>query len=278
MYTPGLVSVVIPARNEPFLKQTIFDLLTRAQGEIEIIVNLDGYWPKVEDIVDNPRVIYIHRSQARGMRAGINSGVAIAKGEYILKSDAHCMFDEGFDVKLKEHMKDNWVVVPRRYALDVEKWELEDRADRKYPVDYMYLSPDLHGEVWTERRDDPKHRDLPIDDLMSAQGSCYFIKHDYYNALELLDEESYGTFYNEFQEVGLKCWLSGGEVKVNKNTWYAHWHKTSDYGRGYTLDREEKERAQVFTQKWLDKAWKGQIYSLEWLVDRFAPVPGWEKK
>jgi glycosyltransferase involved in cell wall biosynthesis len=275
MYIPNLVSVVIPSRNEPFLKKTILDLLEKAQGEIEIIVNLDGYWPPVEDIVDNPRVIYIHRSKALGMRAGINSGVALAKGEYILKTDAHCMFDTGFDVKLKEHMKDNWVVVPRRYPLDPEKWQLEDRVDRKYPIDYMYLSPDLHGEVWIERRDDPKHRDLPIDDLMSAQGSCYFIKKDYYHELELLDEESYGTFYNEFQEVGLKCWLSGGEVKVNKQTWYAHWHKTD--GRGYTLDREEQARAQAFTQKWLDKAWKGQVYPLQWLVDRFAPVPGWKK-
>jgi glycosyltransferase involved in cell wall biosynthesis len=141
MYIPGLVSVVIPARNEPYLKKTILDLLEKAAGEIEIIVNLDGYWPAPEDIVDNPKVIYIHRSKALGMRAGINSGVAIAKGEYILKSDAHCMFIcAGFDSVLKQDIKDNWVVVPRRYPLDPEKWQIEERSDNKYPIDRMYLS------------------------------------------------------------------------------------------------------------------------------------------
>jgi len=112
-----MVSVIIPARNEQFLEKTINDLLAKAEGEIEIIVVLDGYWPN-PGLKDDPRVTLLHRGQSRGMRDAINSAVAIAKGEYIMKTDAHCMFGEGFDVKLVADHKPNWLVVPRRYRLD----------------------------------------------------------------------------------------------------------------------------------------------------------------
>lgn len=278
MHTKGLVSVVIPSRNEPYLKQTIQSLLDNCNQDIEVIAVLDGYWLSEDELIDDPRVKYLHFGIARGMRNAINKGVALAKGEYILKSDAHCMFKFGWDGTLKADCKDNWVVVPRRYALDPEKWDFEDRSinDKKYPVDYMYLSEDMHGEPWPERRDDPEHSAKEIDDLMSAQGSCWFMKKKYYEELELLDEESFGTFYNEFQEIGLKCWLSGGEVKVNKKTNYAHWHKPKDKGRGYNLDRGEQEKALAEIEKWRSgKAWHKQIHPLSWLLTKFQPVPTW---
>lgn len=272
--TTGLVSIVIPSRNEPYLTQTIHDLLSKAKGNIEIIAILDGYWPKPEDIVTDDRVIYLHFSEARGMRNGINSAVAIAKGEYILKSDAHCMYGDGFDEVLKANMETHWIVVPRRYALDPINWKIEENP--KYPIDYMYLSTDLHGTPWQEKNRDPALEDKKIDDLMSAQGSCWFMKKSYFYELELLDEENYGTFFNEFQEIGLKCWLSGGRILVNKKTWYAHWHKPSDVGRGYNLSRDEQPKALAFLENWkAGKGWHKQIHSIQWLADKFAPVPGW---
>jgi len=38
-----MISVVIPARNEKYLKKTIEDILEKATCEIEIRVILDGY-------------------------------------------------------------------------------------------------------------------------------------------------------------------------------------------------------------------------------------------
>lgn len=272
-----MVSVVIPSRNEPYLQQTIKGLLSTAKGKIEIIAVLDGYWTLPhEELVDDPRVKYLHFGTARGMRNGINSGVAIAKGEFILKSDAHCMFAEGWDEVLKKDLEDNWIAVPRRYPLDPEKWAFEERKDTKYPVDYMFLSNTLHGEPWNERRDDPEHKDKMIDDLMSAQGSAWFMKKDYFAELELLDEENYGTFFSEFQEIGLKCWLSGGRIIINKNTWYAHWHKPKEVGRGYSLSPGEQEIATAQVAKWAsEKGWHKQTLPLSWLVEKFAPVPTW---
>lgn len=266
----GLVSIIIPARNEPYLTKTIRDLLEKATGNIEIIAVCDGYWP--DEIVDDKRVIYLRHGEAKGMRAAINHGVAISHGEYILKADAHTMWDIGYDKILKASCEDNWVVVPRRYALDPENWQREERTDNKYPVDYMYLSSDLKGEIWTEKNNDPKLQEKRIDDLMSAQGSAWFMKRSYYDELELLDEETYGKFYREFQEIGLKAWLSGGAVKVNKNVSYSHYHKTK--GRGYSMDKGEEEKAEKAMEAWRNgKGWHKQIHDLSWLTRKFNDSP-----
>ena len=261
------ITALIPSRNEKYLLPTIQSLLDNAQETIEVIAVLDGYWPE-EELIEDPRVKYIHKGEAQGMRPALNTAAAAASGEYLLKSDAHCIFAPGYDKALLANMEDNWVVVPRRYRLDVEKWEVI--KDGRPPIDYMYLTPDLHGKEWKR----PDLADRMIDDLMSSQGSCWFMRKDYYNELELLDVEQYGSFFNEFQEIGLKCWLSGGQVKVNKNTWYAHWHKTE--GRGYAMGRSLKNKGEAGTRKWLEgTGWHKQIYPIGWLVERFGPVPGW---
>src|SRR3989344_976353 len=190
---PGL-SIIIPSRNEIFLNKTIQDILANAAGEIERIAILDGWWPTDPQIIKDPRVIYLHKGTPQGMRAGINSAAAIAKGKYLMKCDAHCMFAQGFDILLAADCQDNWVVIPRRYALDAEKWEIFENP--KYPIDYMYLSKELHGEVWHEKNKDAKLKEKLIDETMSAQGSCWFLHKDYFHQLELEHEENYGTFAN----------------------------------------------------------------------------------
>ena len=258
----NMVSVVIPARNEPYLKKTVEDLLKKSKEAIEILVVLDGYWPNIDEIIEDKRVIYLHYSTPRGMRNAINSAVRIASGEFILKCDAHCMFADGFDVVLKKDCEKDWIVVPRRYPLDPEKWDIEVRTDNKYPIDYMVLNATLQGIP--AKGDDSKQ----IDDLMTSQGSCWFMRREYFDYLELLDEETYGTFWQEFQEIGLKCWLSGGRIVVNKGTWYAHWHKNE--GRGYSLPQGEQESTRAMVNRWrTEKMFSKQIYELDWLFNKF---------
>jgi len=266
-----MLSIVIPSRNEPYLSQTVDDIRAHAKGDIQLVIVLDGYWPDPIPCND-PRITLIHFETAHGMRAAINAGVVLSRGDFVLKCDAHCMFDDGFDTKLAASCEPNWVVVPRRKRLDVVKWALEDVG--KPDVDYMYLSPELHGVNWDAKNRDRKLRKVVIDDLMSAQGSCWFMHRAYYDTLELLDEEQYGSFWSEFQEIGLKAWLSGGRVVVNKNTWYAHWHKRA---RGYSLNESESTKAGDYVKKWLTmgEAWHKQTLPIEWLVEKFAPVPGW---
>lgn len=278
----NLLSIIIPSRNEPYLKQTVQDLIKKAKGDIEIIIVLDGYWPKT--IFEHKKVHFIHFSQARGMREAINSAFSIVKGEYVMKIDAHCMVGDHFDEFLKLDCDHNWVVVPRRYSLDAPNWKVKDKA----PIDYMYLShpedpkvwggKSLQGKVWFEKNKDESLKSKLIDDLMTAQGSCWFMKSDYYKKLELMDEENYGEFGKEMQEIGLKCWLSGGRMVRNKKTWYAHWHKPKSHGRGYPLSKSEFLKASKFTKRWVDeKLWHKQTKDFSWLINKFKPIPGWKK-
>lgn len=282
-----MVSIIISSRVDQYLQQTIDDLLAKAEGEIEIIVVLDGYWP--DPIVrDDPRVIILHQGMIHdniGMRGAINSASEIARGDYIMKIDEHCMVDQGFDVKLAADCEDDWVVIPRRYRLDADNWQIVE--DGRPPVDYMYLAYPyerpydrncgLHGSEWKR----PERNHILIDDTMSWQGSCWFLKKSYWDKLLYpLDDKNYGPFTQEAQEIGNKVWLSGGRLVVNKKTWYAHFHKGSK-GKGYGFSREQykrheaaKERGRLYCiEYWLNT--KDYKHDFEWLLQKFWPVPTW---
>jgi glycosyltransferase involved in cell wall biosynthesis len=132
-----MLSIIIPSRSPQYLKQTVNDLLKKAKGPVEVIVIFDGIWPSPEEMPPNdPRVRIIHHGTVHdspGMRASINKGMAIARGDYVMKIDEHCMVDEGYDLKLKADCEDDWVVIPRRHRLDAEKWEIIE--DGRPPVD-----------------------------------------------------------------------------------------------------------------------------------------------
>jgi len=272
-----MVSIIIPSRNERFLEKTIKDILQKATQKIEVIAVLDGYWP--DEIITDPRVNYIHLTEPKGMRNAINVGVDIALGKYLMKLDGHCMLAKGFDEVLKADCKPDWVVIPRRLRLEPEEWVLRDVS--KPPIDYMFLSnPELggfSGREWREKNIDEPLKAILIDDLLSFQGSCWFMHRDYFKHLELMDENNYGKFYKEAQEIGFKCWLSGGRVIRNKKTWYAHLHKGKKYGRGYHMSRGEGDEPNKYTNRWLtEKVWHKQIYDMEWLIKKFSPVPTWD--
>jgi len=229
-----MLSIIIPAYKEPYLHKTINSLLKNATGEIEVIAVLDGYWAKPEEIVDDKRVRYIHLGKTYGMREAINIGVRISRGEYIMRSDSHCIFGEGFDQILISQMEDNWIVTPRRYCLDPVKWEVMDIP----PVDYEKIgiqtigqSKKFTGFPW-ER---PDRKDVMIDETMAMQGSCWLMKKSWWDkAIGELQTEGYGPHLQDSHEMVFKTWKAGGKLMINKNTWFAHKHvsftRTHNYG------------------------------------------------
>lgn len=283
----GRVSIITPSRNEQFLPQTVRDLLAKSVGDIEVIAILEGYWPpETAEMTQDKRVRLLHRGTPMGMRPGINAAVQMSTGEYLLKIDAHCMVEHGYDAVLKADCDGDWVAVPRRYSLNPEEWKIENTG--KKPVDVHYLSypfetlPDgspkpgagLHGTIWRERA---KERiDVLIDDEMSSQGSCWFMTRGHWDrTVGPMDYENYGSFIQEMQEVGLKTWLSGGRLVCNKKTWYAHLHK-GKRGRGYFIDKREWDRGSQFAlEYWMQDRWPERKRNLRWLIEKFAPVPGW---
>lgn len=288
----GAVSVVIPSRQPQYLQKTIDDLLLKAEGEVEVIVVLDGYWPDPL-INDDPRVILIHQGifhESLGMRAAINSGVAVAKGEYVMKCDEHVMFGQGWDTILKADCEDDWVVIPRRKRLDAENWTIieDGRPDIDYMhIDYPYQRPldktcGLHGGEWRQRFYDRK--EFLIDDTPTSQGSCYFLKKSYWDKIlpDGMDDGNYGFFTQEAQELSFSAWFSGGRMVVNKKTFYAHLHKGSK-GKGYGFSTEQykrhaewNERGRVYCiNHWLyTKKYK---HDFDWFInEKFPNMPGWK--
>jgi glycosyltransferase involved in cell wall biosynthesis len=282
------VTICVPARNELYLEKCIDDIFEKATGDIEVILVLDNCWPD-PIIKDRDNLTIIHWGGRRGMRTAINAGAEIGKGEFLMKVDAHCSFDEGFDEKLKASCDIDWVVTPTRYSLDSDTWT---RRTDKPPVEHEYLSyphengedVGLHAKYWWKERDRASKED--ISENMAFQGSCWIMHMKYFKSLLYpMDEVNYGMFVAEPQEIGLKVWLSGGKQMLNKSTWYAHLWKgqgyrdlhTQKFGFPYTrVGRKELERGNKFSMDfWFNNRWVDRKHDLSYLVERFWPVPTW---
>jgi len=228
-----MLSVIIPSYKDPLLQRTINSLLENAQGEIEIIVVLDGYWPAEYDWSD-PRVKIVHIGKNGGMRNAINVGVKASRGEFIMRTDEHCSFGPGYDVILTKRFKHNWIMYPMRYYLDPVKWEVMDKKPNIY--NKLVIDGSRHkfsGVDWPNRSIGREHK--MIDESMAMQGSCWIMKRSWWDAvIGELQSEGYGTHYGDSHEMVFKTWVAGGKLMVNKGTWHAHKHRdfprTHNYG------------------------------------------------
>lgn len=273
------LAVIIPSRNERFLNETIRDVLKNATGDIEVVPVLDGYEP--DELVDDPRVKYLRLPQSNytQKRHGINEAVRRTSAEYVMALDAHCMVAPGFDEQLIKDHQPNWIQVPRRHRLDAENWCLQTQHDDRPPIDYEYImfpqiiqDHSLHGFKWDIRT--LARADVLIDDILTFQGSCWFMTKEWFNKNGFMQTEGYTGWGQEAEELSFTTWLNGGECKVNKNTWYAHLHKGRKYGRMYWMSRDENRKSYAYSyQKWLIENREFFIS----LIEKFAPLPRWPK-
>jgi len=266
------LSILIPARNEAYLQATIDDITTNFTSRYEIIVGLDDYDPD-PPIKPAPTVKIIRSEKRLGMRPLINMLADHAKGRYIMRVDAHCAFDVGYDSKLIDIYRSGDTVLGVRYELDTTAWQRRERTN----CDFRYLShpqadaPDgLRGLAWHELKD--RTRGQSMAETMTISGSCWLMERQQFIAWGKLDA-NHGTFGQEGCEISCKTWLSGGRVRVNRKTWYAH------HNRGkapYALSRRQRDKSVAYSKTlWLENRWPLQKYSFDYLIDRFKPVPGW---
>lgn len=200
-----MISFIIPTVYDPSLTNTMRDIEDRSELSHETIV-VDG--------------------RKMGMRSAINEGVRKAKYSYICKVDDHCTFGKGFDRKLWENYGGSQVVIPTRYSLDVERWEVTNEA----PIEHERLAVQegmLKGVRWVSKSRAMK--DEMIAEDMMFQGSFYFMSIDHWHRIGGLQTDGYGEFSQEAVEIALKTWEVGGRVIKNKHTWYAHKHRS--FGR-----------------------------------------------
>src|SRR3990167_6782667 len=249
-----MLSVIIPSFKEPHLHNTVKSILDNAVGEVEIICVLDGNWvtPGIED----PRVKILHLGKIHGMRDSINAGVAISKGEYLMRTDAHCSFAKSFDKTIIDNMKDNWIVTPTRYFLDVKKWKRMNIP----PVNFSKLvirGGKFTAAPWKER--DEELKDVMIAETMGMQGSVWFMKRSWWDkVIGELQTEGYGHLIQDSTEMIFKTWKAGGEMMLNKMTW--HSHRERSFGRTHSTHREDNPANCEAGYKYAIDTWSDYYY------------------
>jgi len=128
------LSILIPSRNEMFISRTIEDILANIEADTEIIVVLDGAWAD-PPIPQNDRVNVIYVPQSIGQRAATNMACKLSEAKYVMKCDAHCSFDKGFDRKMIEAFKvagDDVTMVPVMRNLWAFDWKCVKCGKRWY--------------------------------------------------------------------------------------------------------------------------------------------------
>lgn len=300
------LSILIPARNEEFLTRTVQDILEHIEGDTEILVGLDGQWAD-PGIPHHERVTVLYYPESIGQRAMTNQLCKLSKAEYVMKVDAHCAFDKGFDVKLMKAMKDDITMVPTMRNLHAFDWvcrrcsyrHYQDKGNTCPSCKCSCMSKDI---VWSPKRrpesnsfcfdaephfqyfNDHTKREGWGGDLvesMSLQGSCFMLTREKYWELNISDE-SFGSWGSQGIEVACKTWLSGGRVLVNRKTWYAHMFRTkpaAGFGFPYTQNESKIQGAKKKARElFFEGKWEKQVKPLSWLVDKFWPVKGWTEK
>jgi glycosyltransferase involved in cell wall biosynthesis len=306
------LSIIIPSKNEMFLNATINDILQHIEADTEVIAVLDGVW---SDVPQHERVNVIYLSESIGQRAATNIGVKLAQGKYIIKCDAHCAFEQGFDRKMIEGFEktgDNVCFVPIMRNLWAFDWKCYKCGWKRYQGPTPEKCPDCgtsdkirkkmmwigkerpqstsycfdsepHFQYFTEYRKRKEVRkqaeETGITETMSLQGSFFMCTKEKYQELNICDEE-FGSWGNQGIEVACKFWLSGGRVLVNHKTWYAHMFRTQggDFSFPYHQSGHQVAKCKEKVKDlFFNNKWEKQIHSLGWLVEKFMPVADWSQ-
>lgn len=303
MANPDL-SILIPARNEMWLAKTIESLLANIRGNTEIIAVLDGAWAN-PPIQDHPQVRLIYHPISIGQRAATNEAARASTAKFVMKLDAHCTVDEGFDVKLMEDCEYNWVINPRMYNLHVFDWVCQACENRIYQgpkpnkcsrceenkgfemdvvwrprwnrkSDFMRFDNTLHFQYWGALgKREGYEGDLA--ETMSLLGAAWFLHREFYWELGGMDE-GHGSWGQMGTEISCKVWLSGGRLITNRKTWFSHLFRTQP-GFGFPYPAPGVDKARTYSKwLWLESNWPKARHGLSWLLEKFWPVPDWSEE
>ena len=298
------LSIIIPSRNEEFLTNTIDGIVKNKRGKTQVIVGLDGQWPTTP-IKNHPDVVVLFFPESIGQRAISNRCARVSDSKYLMKVDAHCAFDEGFDVKMLEKMEDDITMVPVMRNLHAFDWVCKN-GHRRYQspsgpckecgeptekdikwiakknpqsVSYCFDSEPhfQYFKEWTKTQTYKDQLKTGLTETMSLQGSCFMLTREKYWELNICDE-NFGSWGSQGIEVAVKTWLSGGRCLVNHTTFYAHMFRTQGGDFSFPYPQSSKDVAhakKTAKQQFIEGTWGGAKYPLQWLLRKFWPVKGW---
>lgn len=215
------LSVLIPARNEMFLARTVEDVLAQARAKTEVIVILDGA-PADPPVTPHPDVVIVELSESIGQRAATNLAARISNATYVMKLDAHCALDEGFDRKLidadLEIGRPDLTQIPAQYNLHAFNWQCANCGVQIYQgqtprecASCQSTAPQERVLVWERRKRRPKGTQEG-----GSEGSGSFVRtefwrfdhtlHFQYDNAQGKKPESQGELADVMSSIGA-CWF-----------------------------------------------------------------------
>jgi hypothetical protein len=292
------LSILIPARQEEWLPQTVADVLEHTSDATEIIVVLDGAWPTTP-LPQHERVQVVYLPEPIGQRAATNLGARISTAKYICKADAHISVAQGIDTALlgaAQALGRECVQIPAQWNLHVYDQCCDPCGFRVDQAPHLPMCPQCRGPlrkelVWKTRTRTTAWRfDANLQfqyggpklggefpETMSCLGACWFLERDWFlNDLGGLDE-AHGSWGQMGTEIGCKAWLSGGRMVCNTKTWFAHFFRVGGIGFPYKIHASDQDKAREYSRNlWRSNGWAGQVKPLRWLVEKFQPA-GWDQ-
>jgi len=166
--------------------------------------------------------------------------------------------------------KEGWIMTAKRYFLDPVEWKIMDIP----PVEHEKLVIQnvsegvrkFAGVRWKSR--DEEQKDVMVSETEAVQGSMWIIGRKWWdNIIGELQNKGYGPTYQDSVEVCMKTWQAGGRLIVNKNTWFAHKHRSfprthqegspenpsnREASWKYSLEVWERYYNEVLIPKWKD--------------------------
>lgn len=257
------LSILIPARNESLLQQTIDDIFKNAVDDIEVIVGLDGWLPEFVKPFDLQPICesalkYIHTNKSIGQRAMTNKLARMSEAQYFMKVDAHCSFGPGFDRIMMESMDDKTILSPQMGVLNPDNWAVNGR---KMTSRYCF------GRDFVMKYDEETDEEEP--ETMCLQGSAWMISRENYWKWNVCDE-SLGSWGGQAVELGIAAYLNGGRCKTTKKTYYGHVFRHED--KEFPYDRGENPGK--FATEELKRRYSDKIGGL---VERFNYPLDWKQ-
>lgn len=289
------LSILITARNEEWLPQTVADVLAHMEADTEIIVVLDGYESsKLPTLAPHPRLSVLRHDAGLGQRAAINEAARMSSAPYIMKLDAHCAVDQGFDVKLLAAMAghDDWTMIPQQRNFWVFSWRCQSCGKDTYMGPYPQRCDPvddggrrIHGHqcagtqfervlVWKPRPgtrtdfwifDHTLHFQYPhgwkgkrrTDGDLADTMTCI-------GACWLMARERYwhlggldethGSWGQMGTELACKTWLSGGRMVTHRGVWFAHMFRTRE-SEGFGFPYKNSGSARLRAQEYSRDLW-----------------------
>ncbi len=139
-----IVSIIIPAYNEErFLEDCLNSIIDVdfPKTQYEIIVVNDGSTDRTFEIANSHRTksdnIVVLSKTNGGKASAQNYGIRVARGKYILVTDADAVVNKDWISRMVEHLERNDIVVGAYYAKNPQNW-LEKVQNAQYLIKFKY--------------------------------------------------------------------------------------------------------------------------------------------